>query len=176
MKTIEIQYYKSPVGDLIVGSFEGKLCLLDWQYRRMRSQIDTRVTKGLNATFVEKNSPIIETCIHQFEAYCRGDIREFDIPILLVGTTFQKKVWEELRKVTYGTTCTYLELSERIGNPKAIRAVAGANGANAISVIVPCHRIIGSSGDLVGYAGGLSVKKKLLHLEHTIEFQLDLFS
>jgi len=103
--------------------------------------------------------------------------KEFDIPIHMVGTSFQQKVWNELLKIPYGKKDTYLGLSQNINNTKAIRAVAAANGANAISIIIPCHRIVGSDGKLVGYAGGLSVKKKLLLLENNgqSQEQLQLF-
>ena len=87
----------------------------------------------------------------------------------MVGTDFQKSVWKALLKVAYGTTLTYLQLAKDINNEKAVRAVAGANGANAIAIIIPCHRIIGSSGELVGYAGGLPTKKRLLTLEQKQE-------
>ncbi|HIP27800.1 MAG TPA: methylated-DNA--[protein]-cysteine S-methyltransferase, partial [Sulfurovum sp.] len=89
-------------------------------------------------------------------------------PLLMVGTDFQRSVWDGLIKIPYGTTASYLELSKNIDNEKAVRAVASANGANAISILIPCHRIIGSNGDLVGYAGGLSAKKKLLELESNL--------
>ena len=85
----------------------------------------------------------------------------------MVGTVFQKNVWNSLLKIPYGTTSTYLQLAKDINNEKAVRAVAGANGANAIAVIIPCHRIIGSNGELVGYGGGLSVKKRLLKIENS---------
>ncbi len=86
----------------------------------------------------------------------------------MIGTAFQKHVWHELLQVPYGTTSSYLQLAEKIGNQRAVRAVAGANGANAISILIPCHRIIGSSGELVGYAGGLRAKKNLLKLENSL--------
>ncbi len=100
----------------------------------------------------------------------------FDIPLLLVGSEFQKSVWNALLQVPYGVTETYLGLSKNIENEKAIRAVASANGANAIAIIVPCHRIIGSDGSLVGYAGGLNAKRKLLNIEKALDnSQLSLF-
>jgi len=95
---------------------------------------------------------------------------------LLVGSDFQKQVWNELLKIRFGQTLSYLELSRNLGNEKAIRAVASANGANAISILVPCHRVIGSDGSLTGYAGGLGANKKLLELEGALKSdQLDLF-
>ena len=165
MNKVHIKYFKTPVGELILGSFDGKLCLADWRYRKMRSRIDKRIKTGLNAEYVEGSSDVIEKTIAQFEEYFKNERKEFDIPLLLVGTDFQKSVWDVLIKVPYGKTDTYLGLSKRMDKEKAIRAVAGANGANAISIIVPCHRIIGSDGNLVGYAGGLHAKKKLLELE-----------
>ena len=87
------------------------------------------------------------------------------MPLLLAGTRFQISVWEELQNIPYGTTCSYISLSRKLKNEKAIRAVASANGANAISIIVPCHRIIGADGSMTGYAGGIKAKKKLLEHE-----------
>jgi len=162
------QIYNSPVGEIILGSYEGKLCLADWQYRRMRTAIDKRLQKGLKAEYCEESSEVIEETIKQMKEYFAGERKDFDIPLLMIGTMFQKSVWEGLIKIPYGTTASYLELSRNIGNEKAVRAVASANGANAISILIPCHRIIGSNGDLVGYAGGLPTKKKLLELESNL--------
>jgi len=175
-KVIEIQNYKSPIGEIILGSFDNKLCLADWKYRKMRDSIDNRLKKGLKAEFIEKPSSIIEKTIKQLTEYFNDNRKQFDIDLLFVGTDFQKIVWKELIQIPYGKTNSYLELSKKINNEKAIRAVASANGANAISIIVPCHRIIGSNGKLVGYAGGLTAKKKLLQLEGAIfNNQLSLF-
>jgi methylated-DNA-[protein]-cysteine S-methyltransferase len=173
---IKIQYYKSPIGELILGSFNDKLCLADWRYRKMRDRIDKRLKDGLKAEFIEETSPTIEKTIIQFTEYFTKERTKFDVDLLLVGTDFQKKVWKELIKIPYGKTNSYMDLSKKLNNIKAIRAVASANGANAISILVPCHRIIGSDGKLVGYAGGLPIKKKLLLLESAVvENQLSLF-
>jgi len=168
MNKINVQTHKSPVGDLLLGSCEGKLCLLDFKYRRMRTTIDKRLRKGLNSEYVEESSEVIEQTIEQLEEYFAGERKVFDIPLHTIGTDFQKSVWQGLMQIPYGTTASYLELSKRIGNEKAVRAVASANGANAIGILIPCHRIIGSNGDLVGYAGGLPAKKKLLELESNL--------
>ena len=168
MNKISIQYYQSPVGEILLGSYNGKLCLADWKYRKMRTTIDTRIQKGLKAEYVEQSSEVIEKIITQMKEYFAGERKDFDIPLLMVGTEFQKSVWEGLIEIPYGTTASYLELSKNIGNEKAVRAVASANGANAISIMIPCHRIIGSNGALTGYAGGLDVKKKLLELENNL--------
>jgi len=170
MTEICIQYHKTNIGELILGSFEGKLCLLDFNYRKMRNAVDDRIKKGLNADFIEEDSEIIEKTRTELDEYFKENRREFDVPIRMVGTDFQKSVWNALLKVAYGTTSTYLQLAKDINNGKAVRAVAGANGANAIAIIIPCHRIIGSSGELVGYAGGLPTKKRLLTLEKKQEF------
>ena len=111
---------------------------------------------------------MIDATIVQLKEYFDGKRKTFDIPLLTIGTDFQKSVWDGLIKIPYGTKASYLELSKNIGNEKAVRAVASANGANAIGILIPCHRIIGSNGDLVGYAGGLPAKKKLLELESNL--------
>ncbi len=168
MNKIYIRYHKTNYGELVLGSFEDKLCLCDWRYRKMRAAIDARLTKSLRATFEEKNSQVLNNAIQQLDEYFDGGRKSFDLPLLMPGSDFQKRVWCELIKIPFGETSSYLQLAERIGNKKAVRAVANANGANAISIIVPCHRIIGSNGELVGYAGGLATKEKLLKLEHNL--------
>ncbi|TRX61677.1 methylated-DNA--[protein]-cysteine S-methyltransferase [Carboxylicivirga sp. M1479] len=176
MPHITTQYYRSPFGELILGSYQEQLCLCDWRFRKMRESIDKRICKGLNTTYKKGNSAVIEQTIKQLEAYSQKELKEFELPILFIGSDFQKTVWNELLKVQYGHTQTYLQLSKQLNNTKAIRAVASANGANAISIIVPCHRIIGSNGKLIGYAGGLQAKKKLLELENQqTNSQLSLF-
>ena len=165
MKFINIQYCKTKIGELILGSFEGKLCLLDFRYRKMRKTVDERIKKGLNAKFAENNTEIIEKTLAELDEYFHGNRKEFDVPLKMVGTDFQKRVWEALLRVPFGTTSTYLQLAKKIKNEKAVRAVAAANGANSMSIIIPCHRIIGINGKLVGYAGGLPIKKQLLKLE-----------
>ena len=103
--------------------------------------------------------------VRQLDAYFRGALREFTIEIAAEGTDFQKTVWAELRRIPFGETVSYGELATRIGNPKAVRAVGLANGSNPIAIVIPCHRVIGSTGSLVGYGGGLPTKQALLALE-----------
>ncbi|MBP7272938.1 MAG: methylated-DNA--[protein]-cysteine S-methyltransferase [Saprospiraceae bacterium] len=174
---IDIQYYKSPFGELVLGSYEQQLCLCDWRYRRMRTAIDTRIQKLTGATYREMPNSIHQKTINQLEEFAQGERTTFDIPLCFVGSTFQQNVWQQLLKIPFGKTISYLQLSQQFGDEKAIRAVAMANGANALSIIVPCHRVIGSKGDLVGYAGGLAVKKQLLLLENatTTSNQFSLF-
>jgi methylated-DNA-[protein]-cysteine S-methyltransferase len=163
---ISIQYYKSPIGELVLGSFNDELVLSDWRYRKMRASIDNRIQKELKLEFKEKESEIIDITILQLTEYFNKERTKFDIPLKMIGTDFQKSVWEKLLKIQYGKTDTYLGLSKKLGNEKAIRAVATANGANAISILIPCHRVIGSDNSLVGYAGGIIAKKKILELEN----------
>ncbi|MFA9392596.1 MAG: methylated-DNA--[protein]-cysteine S-methyltransferase [Prolixibacteraceae bacterium] len=173
---ITFQYYKTDFGELILGSFKNQLCLVDWRYRKMRTAIDSRIQTALNADFKEGSTQIIDETKNQLNQYFQQNRKEFTVPLLFVGTDFQKSVWEALQQIPFGSTMTYLALSKKLANEKAVRAVASANGANAISIIVPCHRIIGSDGNLVGYAGGLSTKKKLLALEGAVSVaQLNLF-
>jgi len=167
MNRINIQYHKTKIGELILGSFRGKLCLLGFRYGKMRRAVDDRIRKELDAEFVEHDDEILEETGKQLDEYLSGSRKEFDIPVLLVGTDFQKSVWNALREVPYGATSTYLQLAKDIDNEKAVRAVGNANGANPISIIIPCHRIIGSDGELAGYGGGLSLKKRLLELEQS---------
>ncbi len=173
---IHISYFKTPVGELILGSYHNKLCMADWRYRKMRDAIDSRLKKGFEADFTLKSSEIIEKTKIQLQEYFNQKRKIFDLDLELVGTDFQKKVWQNLQEIPFGKTFSYLDLSNKMQQPKAIRAVASANGANAISIIIPCHRIIGSNGKLVGYAGGLQAKKKLLQLEGAwMENQLSFF-
>lgn len=174
MQTILIQYYQSPCGELILGSFEDRLCLCDWVNEKRRSMIDKRIQKSLEAGYEAGSSEVIAKAVVRLDEYFARKRKTFDIPLLLVGTEFQKSVWQELQNIPYGKTLSYGELSQRLGEPKAVRAVAAANGANPISIFVPCHRVIGRDHKLTGYAGGLAAKKELLELEadcRTLEFR-----
>ena len=171
---INVQYYKTKYSEFILGSYDKKLCLLDFRYRKMRKTVDNRLKKGLNADFIEQDDEILQKTRQQLDEYFAVERKEFDIPLLTVGTDFQKQVWNALLKIPYGKTASYLQLAKNIDNEKAVRAVANANGANAIGIIIPCHRIIGNNGKLVGYGGGLPLKKRLLKLEQSF-FQGTLF-
>lgn len=105
--------------------------------------------------------------VAQFTAYFAGQLQQFDLPMAARGTPFQQTVWRALCDIPHGETVSYLEIAQAIGNPKAVRAVGAANGRNPLSIIVPCHRVIGRSGDLTGYAGGIPIKRWLLALEQT---------
>lgn len=168
MNQINIQYYKTSYGELVLGSFDEKLCMCDWRYRKIRTTIDDRLNKSLQTTFLEKDNEILKNTREQLDEYFNYKRKYFDIPLLMVGTEFQKSIWDALIQIPFGTTSSYLNLAEKITNKKAVRAVANANGANAISIFIPCHRVIGCKGELVGYAGGLQAKRKLLKLEQNL--------
>ncbi len=165
MNVITIQKFLSPCGVLILGSFDGRLCLCDWVGGRHRHSTELRLKRLLNAEFQEGASDVIEIARRQLDEYFARERRVFDLPLLFAGSDFQKKVWGELLNIPYGTTISYGEMASRLGMPNAVRALANANGANALSVIVPCHRVIGSKGSLTGYGGGLEIKRFLLDLE-----------
>lgn len=162
---ITIHQYDSPCGVLMLGSFGDKLCLCDWQVERHRNHVDNRLKRILNAEFEDGISPVIEMAIIELNEYFAGKRTEFDVPLLFVGTDFQKKVWKYLLCIPFGKTISYGEMAARIGMPKAVRAVANANGANSMSIFAPCHRVIGSDHSLTGYVGGLETKEYLLKHE-----------
>lgn len=113
----------------------------------------------------ERETPVLREARAQLAAYFDKKLRVFSVPLNLRGTPFRLRAWAELQKIPYGETITYGELARRMGNPKAVRAVGGANHHNPISIIVPCHRVIGADGSLTGYGGGMPLKRRLLELE-----------
>lgn len=165
MSKIHRQHIDTAIGRLVLASFDGKLCMLDYQDRKNRTQIDKRIQTQLNTLFVEQNDDVLDKTRLQLNEYLAGSRQQFDVPLLMLGTDFQKQVWTALLALPYGKTASYQQQALSINNAKATRAVANANGANAIAVIIPCHRIIGSNGSLTGYAGGLKAKQYLLQLE-----------
>lgn len=166
--SLYIQYIDTPVGRMKAGATDEGICLFDFEYRRMIDAIMKRIFNGLGSTeFVEANHPHIDTLRQQVGEYFEGSRKEFDLPLHLIGTDFQKKVWKGLMEIPYAETRSYEKQSIFLGDMKAIRAVAGANGENGIAIIVPCHRVIGKNGSLTGYGGGLHRKKWLI--EHEIK-------
>ncbi len=165
LNVINIQYHATPIGEMIFGSFEDTLCLLNYRHKKSRTRVDNRIKTMLQAKFIEQTNTLLDEAIHQFDLFLNKQLKQFDLPLMMIGTDFQKQVWQALMKVPYGTTSSYLELAKAINNEKAVRAVANANAANALSLIIPCHRIIGRNGHLVGYGGGLEAKQYLIELE-----------
>jgi len=165
METIAIQRFRTPVGDMLLGSTDDKLCLCDWVVEPHRELMDRRISRYFNVGCREATSDVIECAIGEIGEYFGGVRREFSIPIQMAGTEFQRRVWSELMTIPYGETISYGLLARRIGNAKGVRAVAMACASNPISIIVPCHRVIGSDKSLTGYGGGLDTKRALLQLE-----------
>lgn len=167
-KIIYLQYYYSPCGELILASYADKLCLCDWSDNPCAERNKRRIERYFKASFKTETSSILEEAKRQLDEYFAGNRKAFTIPLLLVGTDFQQQVWNELLNIPYGATTSYKEISQSIGKPKAVRAVAGAIGANGISILIPCHRVVGSDNSFTGYAGGLEAKKMLLQIETQI--------
>lgn len=151
---METAYLQTPLGTAVLEGHANGLCSIRVQDEPMPEGIIPEV---------------LEDAVYQLKEYFEGKRQSFDLNLDPEGTEFQKKVWEALREIPYGKTLSYLELAKKLGDPKAIRAVASANGRNPLWVVVPCHRVIGSKGDLVGYAGGLHRKQWLLRHESPVK-------
>lgn len=162
---ISVVGYTSPVGRLLLGAFGDEICLCDWITDNRCERSVHRLRRALNADVEERLTPTLQTCISELDEYFSKNRTGFDLPVLLVGTDFQRRVWSALLTIPFGTTISYGALASRIGSPSSVRAVANAVGANPISILVPCHRVIGADGSLIGYAGGLAAKRRLLKLE-----------
>ena len=162
---IIVQNYVSPCGALLLGSLGDRLCLCDWQSGKSNGHIIRRLERVLDAEFKEGDSDMTRIAILQLEEYFAGERKEFSLPLLFAGSDFQQKVWNALLTIHFGTTISYGKMAADIAMPTAVRAVANANGANALSIFAPCHRVIGGDRSLTGYGGGLHVKKFLLELE-----------
>lgn len=165
MPQVNIQHYDSPCGRLVLASLDDELCLCDWNDMPSAKRNMRRLARYTNASFKTETSSVLEETKRQLDGYFAGKRKAFDIRLHLVGTGFQHEVWNALLNIPYGATKSYKEIAQSIGKPKAVRAVAGAIGANGISILVPCHRVIGSNNSLTGYAGGLEAKKNLLGIE-----------
>jgi len=152
LESKQTTYHKTPIGIAkIIGNVKGIIAV---------TVMDESVE------IPEEIPACLQDCVQQLDEYFKGARTDFDLKLNPLGTDFQQKVWKELLKVPYGKTATYLEQSKKMGNIKAIRAVASANGKNPLWIVIPCHRIIGSDGSLTGYAGGIWRKKWLLEHEN----------
>jgi methylated-DNA-[protein]-cysteine S-methyltransferase len=154
---------ESPVGPLTLVAVDGTLAGLYMRRQRHRPPAET---------FGEPGTEPFTEVADQLRAYFDGRLTRFDLPMVFAGTAFQKRVWSALQDIPYGETISYGQLADRIGQPTAARAVGLANGKNPIGIIVPCHRVVGSTGDLTGYGGGLPTKQRLLALERGVSFRV----
>lgn len=169
-KIVDLKRIETPLGTMIACANENGICMLEFSDRKALPTELKDISKHFDANIVQGENSHFKTLEKELEEYFAGKLKDFTVPLAPVGTDFQKKVWEILRTIPYGTTRTYQQQADILGNPKAVRAVANANGLNKISIIIPCHRVIGSNGTLTGYGGGIWRKQKLLELEKAILF------
>jgi len=162
---VRIAWLDSSLGPLVAGASDKGLVLLEFSDRRMMEAQATTLRRRLGLPIVPGRNAIIDRLEAELEEYFHGGRRDFDIPLHEPGTPFQEAVWAELRKIPFGQTRSYAELASAVGDPKATRAAARANGMNRIAILVPCHRVIGADGGLGGYGGGLWRKRRLLEIE-----------
>ncbi|HZY26261.1 MAG TPA: methylated-DNA--[protein]-cysteine S-methyltransferase [Bacteroidales bacterium] len=162
IKTTKIE---TPLGEMIAGATEEGICLLEFNDRKILPAEYKDLIRLLNTTFEEGDNKHLKLLRKQLKEYFDGERKEFTIPLVTPGTSFQQAIWKELQNIQYGSTMSYLEQSLALNQPDAIRAVANANGKNRIAIVIPCHRVVGSDGRLTGYGGGLKRKKWLLDHE-----------
>jgi len=162
IKTKKIQ---TPLGEMIAGATEDGICLLEFADRPILKSEYIHLTKLLNTTIGEGENRHLKLLRKELAEYFDGRLKVFSVPLVFPGSEFQQSVWRELQNIPFGSTRTYRAQAESLKKPGAVRAVANANGMNRISIIIPCHRVIGSDGSLTGYGGGLKRKKWLLDHE-----------
>ena len=150
--------FKSPIGTIFIAANHDALLAIAFEN-------NWPTVKASLGDLKRGSNPVITQCKQQLNEYFAGVRKDFDLPVAFSGTEFQKQSWHALKMIPYGTTRSYADQARSIGNPKAVRAVGSANGKNPISIVIPCHRVIGKSGKLAGYGGGLAAKKYLLNLE-----------
>ncbi|QDU83248.1 Bifunctional transcriptional activator/DNA repair enzyme Ada [Planctomycetes bacterium Pla163] len=162
---VRVTRLTSPLGPLVAAATDDALVLLEFADRRMLSTQIERLRRHLDAAFAPGDNGVLERTQTQLDAYFAGRLTDFDLPLALPGTPFQRAVWSELRTIPYGTTRSYAQQAAAIGRPEVVRAVGRANGDNRLAIVVPCHRVVGADGRLTGYGGHLWRKQRLLELE-----------
>jgi O-6-methylguanine DNA methyltransferase len=155
----------SPLGEMIAGATDKGVCFLEWHDRGGIERIKQRVEKRYKVPLVKGNNRYLDRLEKELRDYFGGKLKEFGVKIDVTGTTFEKKVWDQLLQIPYGETRSYTQIGNCLGKPGARRAVGRANGANYLSIVIPCHRVIEANGNLRGYGGKLWRKKFLLELE-----------
>lgn len=163
--TIIYRDIKSPLGEMIAGATANGVCFLEWHDRGGVDRIKERVTKRYMMDLVPGTNVHLDSLEKELDAYFNGKLRKFKVPVDVTGTAFEKATWEMLLQIPYGETKSYGELAALLGKPKAARAVGRANGANYLSIVIPCHRVIEANGNLRGYGGKVWRKKRLLEHE-----------
>ncbi|RAU91647.1 methylated-DNA--[protein]-cysteine S-methyltransferase [Paenibacillus sp. YN15] len=173
MSVIYYGYLPSPIGKLLVAATERGICRMDFdEGLQMEEELASLAAwaaklEVVSAASVElvRDGGGIPQAVKELEEYFKGERTVFSVPLDVRGTPFQEQVWRALTGIPYGTVCSYKDIAMRIGSPKAVRAVGGANNRNPLPVIIPCHRVVGAAGHMVGYGGGLPIKEVLLRLE-----------
>jgi len=162
---IKTTIIKTPLGEMIAGATGDGICLLEFSDRRMLPSELEDLAKMLNTEVREGRHKYLRQVKKELKEYFSGKRKEFTVPLVTPGSDFQRSVWNVLLKIPYGSTRTYQQQADILKNPGSVRAAAHANGTNRVAIIIPCHRVIGSDGKLVGYGGGLERKKWLLNHE-----------
>ena len=162
---IKITKIETPLGEMVAGATDDGVCLLEFHDRKILPAEFEDLTRLLDTTIEDGENKHLKTLRKQLNEYFKGKRKEFDILLVTPGSPFQQAVWKELQNIQFGTTRSYIEQANALNSPKSVRAVANANGMNRISIVIPCHRVIGSDGRLTGYGGGLRRKKWLLDHE-----------
>jgi AraC family transcriptional regulator of adaptative response/methylated-DNA-[protein]-cysteine methyltransferase len=157
--------FDTPLGKMLACAADKGICLLEFADRDILDDELKQLTKLFDAKIIKESNNLLDVLKKQLNEYFEGKRQEFTVPLFVKGTEFQESVWRALQTIPYGSTFSYKQQAEAINRPKAVRAVANANGINKIPIIIPCHRVIGSDGSLTGYGGGLWRKKWLLDLE-----------
>jgi AraC family transcriptional regulator of adaptative response/methylated-DNA-[protein]-cysteine methyltransferase len=170
--SIWINRVSTPLGSMIMGVHDSGLCLLEFAERRMLDTQLKRLQQRMGRVFLPGDHPLMKQVKQELDAYFEGSLRKFTVPLQAPGTAFQEAVWEELQKIPYGEMRSYADVATRIDHGDAVRAVGRANGDNRIAIIIPCHRVVGSDGELTGYGGGLWRKEYLLAMEQAQAFHL----
>jgi len=162
---VKVWRVPTPLGPMLAGATDEALVLLEFVDRRMLPTQVRRLRQRMGAVFVPDRNHVTERVEGELDAYFAGELRDFGVACGPVGTPFQREVWRALSDIPYGETRSYGELAREVGRPRAVRAVGRANGMNALAIVVPCHRVVGADGNLVGYGGGLWRKQRLLDFE-----------
>jgi AraC family transcriptional regulator, regulatory protein of adaptative response / methylated-DNA-[protein]-cysteine methyltransferase len=160
-----LTWMPSPLGPLVAGATEDGICLLEFTDRRMLETQFATVRKLFQTPVLPGDNKHLDRLRRELDDYFAGKLRNFQVPLVYPGTTFQRKVWGELLKIPYGETRSYYDLAKAVGDAKAVRAVGTTNGRNRIGIVIPCHRVVNKDGNLGGYGGGLRRKQYLLNLE-----------
>lgn len=169
---LSITKLNSPLGQMFAIAVEEGLCLLEFADSSKLQKEFNQLEKHLKSSIQSGNNRHLTELNNQLEEYFKGSRQEFSIPLITPGTNFQNKVWKELQNIPYGQTRSYKKQAITLGDKNAVRAVAGANGSNRISILIPCQRVIGNNGQLIGYGGGLWRKKWLIEHEGSLPTQL----